>query len=120
MQHLIARGVFDQVYEAVVIIGHGEQRSESRQLAARGFHVSAIREQDLAEKFGLKGVPLLIFLAPSGSAVYMGGYGVGSYQDAALWNDVRGGLSPRSLPVLGCAVGARLKSQADPFFWKYH
>ncbi len=117
-RHLIERGALDGVYEKVLVVRSGSQTFDLVALRGRGFHVTEVRDTE-ATAYGITGVPLLAYVSPNGSSAYTGGYGSGGYQDVVIWKQVRSGLSPRALPVLGCAVGRQLQRQIDPLSWKY-
>jgi hypothetical protein len=116
--YLTARPPLDGIAEEVLFIGPPAEFSDHDALAARGFRVRTVGPEAL-QPFGLKGVPLLIFISPQDEVTYIGGYGVGSYKDASIWSQLQAGTVPPSLPVFGCAVGRGLKREVDPLFWKY-
>jgi hypothetical protein len=116
--YLAGRPPLNGIAEEVLFIGAPTEFAGRDALAARGFRVTTIRPQDL-QSFGVKGVPLLIFISPKDEVVYMGGYGAGSYMDASIWSRLQAGIVVSPLPILGCAVGRGLKRELDPLSWKY-
>jgi len=117
-KHLIERGALKGVYETVLIVKAETRSLDAGLLSRSGFQVKEVRDTE-ATAYGVTGVPLLTYVSPNGSRAYIGGYGAGGYEDVAIWKQVRSGLSPRPLPVLGCAVGRQLQRQIDPLSWKY-
>jgi hypothetical protein len=68
---------------------------------------------------GLRGVPLLLFVSPQNQIAYLGGYGAAGDQDETIFHQLRAGLKPVALPMIGCAVGSRLQRRLDPLHLKY-
>jgi hypothetical protein len=124
MRHILARSPFDEMEEEILMIdGQEYYRPESsgllESLDRKGFPVTHVSAKDISPDIGLRGVPLLIFAAPNGKIVYMGGYGTAGDQDSAILRQVRSGRATRPLAVLGCAIGSRTRRDADPFRLKY-
>jgi len=124
MQHLLLRGAIAGVGEQVVVMdGKTEDLPGSEDLMARldraGFPVTHAPEEEMARRYGVHGVPLLIVIGPDEHVVYMGGYGPHEDQDNLIVEQVRAGHRPRTLPIVGCAVSAGLRQQVDPFHLKY-
>jgi hypothetical protein len=116
-EYLAARVVPKNVSEEVIIIGASDPFGNRDALLARGLGVKSVRAVDLAP-FGLKGVPLLIFISPAGGIAYMGGYGMGGYKDALIRSQLLAGARVSPLPVFGCAVSRELSREIDPLSWK--
>jgi hypothetical protein len=124
MQHLLARHAVPGVTEQVLLIeDEGSKLSGGDELVARlgqeGFRVTRIAARSIPAESGMRGVPLLIVASPGDKIAYMGGYGMRGDQDATVFQTVRSGAQMKALPVLGCAVGSRVRRQADPFGLKY-
>jgi hypothetical protein len=124
MQHLLARRRWDDVTEEIVMIdGSLPYLADSpallARLAAAHFLIRHIVEQDVPLDSGLHGVPLLVFVSPQHQIAYLGGYGAAGDQDETLYHQLRAGLKPAPLPMIGCAVGSRLQRRLDPLHLKY-
>ena len=134
MKHLLARGRMTGAEEQIILVsgleagrpdasGSGSYLPEGHALLAaleqNGFPVRRVAIRDVPQQAGLRGVPLLIITDPSGSVAYIGGYGSRNDQDAQIFQSIRSGRRPAALPLLGCAVGARLQQASDPFHLKY-
>ena len=124
MLHLLQRRPFDGIAEQVVLIdGDEPSLPETTTLLARltqeGFSVVHKAAKDIPQNIGLHGVPLLVFASSEDKILYMGGYGVHSDQDSNILQQIRSGNSPKPIAVLGCAIGARLQREVDPFHLKY-
>lgn len=117
-EYLAGRAPLQNITEEIVFIGPAEKFPSRDRLVALGFRVNTVRPEDV-QQYGLTGVPLLVFISPKDEIAYMGGYGAGSYRDAAIWSELQAGSVASPLPVLGCAVGNRLKRELDPLSWKY-
>jgi hypothetical protein len=124
MAHLLKRHLFDGLVEQVLVIDGGEAYLPGSdalltKLAQQGFAVFHLAANDISQDIGLRGVPLLIFASPENKILYMAGYGSLEDQDTKILQQIRAGQRPKGLPVLGCAVGSRVRSKADPFRLKY-
>jgi len=124
MQHLLARHRMTDVTEQVLLVeGEGARLPESDDLIARlaeqGFPVTRIAAKSIPPQTDLHGVPLLVVASPENKIVYMGGYGSRGDEDGAVFQRVRTGAKMNALPILGCAVGSRIRRQADPIGLKY-
>lgn len=124
MQHLLQRRVMPGVFEQVALVDDDEANLPGTaevldSLKASGFGVSHVASRDIAATSGVQGVPLLLVASPEGKVVYLGGYGPGLDQDAEILRRVRGGSAVAPLPVIGCAIGMRVKRSSDPFRLKY-
>ena len=123
MKHLLKRGKLSEVAEQVIIVDGAEtylpdSEALMRTLQTRGFAVSHLSIRDVPAQAGLRGVPLLMYASPDDRPEYVGGYGMNSDKDEEIYRKVRAGGTPRPLPLLGCAVGAALRSSVDPFRFK--
>jgi hypothetical protein len=124
MQHLLVRPRWGDVTEEIVMIDGslpylaGSQALLAR-LAAAQYLIRHIAEQDVPLDSELRGVPLLLFVSPQNQIAYMGGYGTAGDQDEAIFHQLRAGLKPATLPMIGCAVGSRLQRRLDPLHLKY-
>ena len=88
-------------------------------MEAKGFQVHELTSSELEERFGVVGVPALAILSPEGSLAYSGGYTEQKQglmaRDLTLLAQARAGQRPKAMPILGCAVGAELRSALNPF-----
>ncbi len=122
MTHLLARGRIAGVSEEIVLVDGPEATPEHRvsdKLEYAGFPLRHADADELLRRYHLVGVPVLIITNPAGRVVYRGGYGSAYDQDAVLLQAAQQGRTPPEYPVIGCAVGARIQRQVDPFRWKY-
>jgi hypothetical protein len=126
MAQLLLRGPMSGVTEELLMVEDTAPDTDATEatlkaLRTRGFQVFRASAKDLFQAYGLRGVPLLVIVAPHGKVMYMGGYGPGRDrpQDAEILRRVRMGENPESFPVVGCAVGSRLKHRMDPLGLKY-
>lgn len=124
MRHLLERHRLNGLVEQVVLIDGAEPYlPESAQLIARleqaDFAVRHLPVRDLPASYGVRGVPLLLIASPARQLAYMGGYGPSGDQDAGILARLQAGAGPQALPILGCAVGSRVRALADPFGWQY-
>lgn len=124
IRHLLQRRMFPGIDEQIVLIdGPGGDLPGSpaliNELRLHGFRIHRIASRDIPRNTGLHGVPLLVIASPQMGIAYMGGYGISGDQDAALLEETRSGQRPDPLPLLGCAVGARLGRSTDPFRLKF-
>jgi len=126
MAHLLSRGLFRDLSEDVVMVdGMSPDPPDSeatiQRLRNAGFHVSHVSSKEIPVAYGLRGVPLLLFVAPNGGVVYIGGYGPDKYhlQDEYLYQQISAGETPKPYPIIGCAISAKLKQRLDPFALKY-
>ena len=115
--HLLLRGPLSGVQETVILIGHNENLENRFNKA--GLKVNEVSAEEASNRYGLHGVPWLIFLDPGGKVSYAGGYypetmGRSQSQDVAIWDALRTGAPVKSYPAFGCAVGQRLQRRIDP------
>jgi hypothetical protein len=124
MQHLLERHPVNDVAEQILVVdGPAPYLPDTDRLLERlqsaGFPLIHLAAKDIPESYGLRGVPLLIIVSPQRSIAYLGGYGPRGDQDIQTLQLIRSGRPPTALPILGCAIGQRLRRQADPFGLKY-
>ena len=124
MQHLLVRHPFPDVKEQVLLIGDDEASSPVTdeliaKLRRQGFSLTRIAAKDVPKQAGLHGVPLLVVASPENKIAYIGGYGAHGDEDGPVLAQARAGKKMIPLPILGCAIGSRIRQQADPFGLKY-
>jgi hypothetical protein len=124
MEHLLQRRPQAGLVEEILMIEGSEiplagTASLLNKLEAAGYTVSRLAAEAIPESSGLHGVPVLIYATPENKLAYLGGYGKAGDQDVAIYRQVRRGDAAEPLPVLGCAVGNRVRGRADPVGWKY-
>lgn len=124
MRHLLLRRMFSGIDEQIILIDEPEaDLPESPALVGalkqQGFRIHRVAGRDIPPSIGLRGVPLLVIASPDSDIAYIGGYGVSGDQDGTLLEQARSKHRPDPLPLLGCAVGARLGRRADPFHLKF-
>lgn len=124
--HLLARGPFTGVREEVMLVDDmgssaPENKSQFTKLQAAGFRPTLVETRNIPVTYGLRGVPLLLLIAPGGTMTYMGGYGPSKnqIQDEEIFRHVSTGDAQKSFPVIGCAISADLKRRLDPLRMKY-
>jgi hypothetical protein len=115
-EHLLATERPADLDEHVLLVGEGG--ALGARLAASGFAVHALGEEELASKYGVESVPLLVLVAPDGSVRYAGGYtsrkqGLEA-RDLAIIADAKAGRDTAAIPIFGCAVSERLRAALDP------
>jgi hypothetical protein len=85
--------------------------------------VEEISADELAQRFHIESVPLLVIVDPTGVLRYVGGYTLRQqgldYQDLEILAQLRQNRATHSLPIYGCAVSRQLKSYLDPIGIKY-
>ncbi len=123
LRHLLSQARIAGVEEEILMIDdRAAYLPGSAELLERlqrsGLPVLHIPVEQVPGEIGLQGVPLLVVASPDGRVVYTGGYGPGGDQAPALLRQARSGEAPSPLPLVGCAVGFRLKRQTDPFHLK--
>jgi len=124
MLHLLGRHPLEGLLEQVLLVdGPGDDLPGSKALAVKlqeeGFEVTHLAVKDIPEGIGLRGVPLLVIASPENKIAYLGGYGSAEEKDQEIYRQVLSGAQPKGLPIIGCAIGARLHRSADPFHLKY-
>jgi hypothetical protein len=124
MQHLLGRHPVNDVAEQILVVDGPEPYLPDtdrlfERLQSAGFPLIHLPAKDIPESYGLRGVPLLVIASPQRSIAYLGGYGPRGDQDIQILQLIRSGHLPKSLPILGCAIGQRVRHQVDPFGLKY-
>lgn len=124
MTHLLQRHPIPGVKELVLIVDDTSPSLEGTPsllagLQDEGFTLEHKPVEDVARNMGLHGVPLMIVMSKSHVLQYEGGYGRHYDDDSRIIAETSRGLNARSLPAVGCAVGAHLKRLADPLHLKY-
>ena len=116
VDHLLARRAQPGVAEHVLLT-QDEGRFGSR-LSQRGFIVHLLTPDELDDRFKISSSPLLLILDPTDQPRYIGGYTAQKQgpapQDLLLLASAQAGQGLPSLPILGCAVSARLRSLLNP------
>ena len=114
--HLLASERPRDVVEHVVLVGEGAGRADA--LRTRGFDVLEIEPDELAARFGIDAVPLLVVLDPDGATRYVGGYAERKQgpelHDLEIIARARAGYDDDDLPLFGCAVGRALRQAINP------
>ena len=124
MLHLLERRKMDHVVEQVLMVDDQvpylpDVETLLGKLQDAGFPVRHIAADRIPDETGFSGVPLLVFASPEGRTAYVGGYGPAGDQDAVIYENVSAGKPQKSLHVIGCAVGSRIRRAADPLHLKY-
>ncbi len=124
MEHLLKRRSMPGLAEEILVIEGTESSLQGTgalldKLESAGFTISHLGANEIPESTGLHGVPVLIYATPENKLAYLGGYGKAGDEDVRLYQEVRRGQPPSALPVLGCAIGSRVRGKADPVGWKY-
>jgi hypothetical protein len=116
LDHLLARGRVSDYDEHIILIGHGP-RDLARARAA-GWSVENPSEAEATQRYGLESAPVLVVADDRRVIRYVGGY-TDRKQSLAIHDlDLAASLRRDDplpiLPVIGCAVSARLKGWVDP------
>lgn len=110
VDHIVATPRPPDWSEMVLWVGKVEPSAE---LTAR-FDVRRITPADLAA-YGVEGAPSLVVVSPDGRVLYAGGYTERkqgpAIEDLRIMASAKKGGTPGALPVFGCAVSDRLKSE---------
>jgi hypothetical protein len=117
VDHLEKRGPAAGVFEKVVMVG--DDPAIQRRLERRGFSFQTVTPDELAARYHVEAVPLLVVAAPDGAVRYAGGYTERkqgpAIRDLDILQSLRAEHAVRSLPLFGCAVTEALKKTLDPF-----
>ena len=104
------------VTEHVLLVGRNADLEAS--LASRGFHVTTVEPERLAELYHLVAVPLLVVAAPDGTIRYAGGYTTSKQgpdpRDLEIIAGAKQNRPVFALPVFGCAVNEKLERSLNP------
>jgi hypothetical protein len=124
MRYLLARGPMAGSLEQIIVTDGDEPNLPGtdlllRQLKDAKFQVNHRRSEDLVRDTGMRGVPILVIISPNRTVEYLGGYGMKGDQADLILARTMAGTSGAPLPIFGCAVGERIRQQADPFGLKY-
>lgn len=119
LKYLEGRG--PQVAETVHIVGPGGEWE--KRLAAKGFVIEVLNEEEAHARYALESVPQLL-IVDGGRVLYQGGYNEDQrhnekYEDLALWRDLAARKPAAAFPLYGCANGKFRKAQLDPWKMKY-
>jgi hypothetical protein len=121
LTHLFQRRSLAGVVEKILLVGSANDYV--RQGKAAGFDVIVVGETELADRFHIQAVPLLVVQNPANGVRYLGGYtdkkqgpDIG---DVSIIRDLVAGQSRPELPLFGCAVSEKLQALSDPFGLKY-
>lgn len=116
VDHLLERRAQPGITEHVLLT-QDEGRFGPR-LSQRGFIVHHLSPDELDARFKISSSPLLLILDPTDQPRYIGGYTAQKQgpapQDLLLLARAQAGLGMPSLPILGCAVSARLRRLLNP------
>ena len=116
LDHLLASDRPAGVRETVLLVG--DDTGVGAKLRARGFRIVAAAGEELATRYGIEGVPLLVVADPAGAVRYSGGYTQRKQgpdiQDLAILRELQADGAAAALPVFGCAISRRLQEIADP------
>lgn len=121
LTHLFARRPMSGVAEKILLVGeNGEYVARGR---AAGFEVTVVDPNELAERFHIQAVPLLVVQDPANAVRYLGGYTDRKQgpdiRDTSIIRDLVTGGSSRELPLFGCAVSQKLQALLDPLGLEY-
>jgi hypothetical protein len=116
IEHLMASERPLDVAEDVVLVG--KRADFASALRTRGFRVVEVTPEELAARFGIEAVPLLVVLGPDDTTRYSGGYTERKQGPAPRDLDIiaraRAGYGDEGLPLFGCAVGRALRQTINP------
>ncbi|HEX4445697.1 MAG TPA: hypothetical protein VH044_03145 [Polyangiaceae bacterium] len=114
--HVMATVRPSDLAEHVLLVGH-DAPLEAR-LARKGMPITEVTEAELVGRYHAQAVPMLLVVAPDGTLPYVGGYTDRKQgpapRDLEIIEAARAGRDLPALPILGCAVGERLKDSLNP------
>jgi hypothetical protein len=114
--HLLSSPRPADLAEQVLLVGRSAALEDS--LTARGFHVTAVEPDELAARYHVLAVPLLLVAAPDGSIRYAGGYTTRKQgpdpRDLEIIASAKANRVTAALPVFGCAVSQKLDQVLNP------
>jgi hypothetical protein len=118
LAHLLRRGRWRGVEEAIVFVGERAVDDRSSAAARAGFAFTHVTPAQLERRFGLQAAPVLLAFDASARLVYAGGYfdhpSALTALDERIHAQLATGALPQALPVFGCAVSAALRKSVDP------
>src|SRR5262249_3137346 len=116
VEHLLGSDRPAGVAEHVLLVG--EDGGIAGRLRARGFRVTLVNHDELATRYHVAAVPLLVVFAESGELRYAGGYTTRKQgpdpRDVEIIRRAAAHGFVEALPVFGCAVAQELKRRLDP------
>jgi hypothetical protein len=116
IEHLMASERPLDVAEHVVLVG--ARADFSNALRTRGFQVVEVTPEELATRFDIEAVPLLVVLGPDDTTRYSGGYTERKQgpepRDLDIIARARTGYGDEGLPLFGCAVSRALRQTINP------
>lgn len=121
LTHLFERKPVSGVVEKILLVGEKAEYVERGRAA--GFEVKVVSASELADRFHIQAVPLLVVQDASDAVRYLGGYTDRKQgpdiRDASIIRDLVNGGARRELPLFGCAVSQKLQALLDPLGLKY-
>lgn len=115
-EHLLSSTRPQNVVEHVLLVGSNAEL-EAR-LVAHGFHVTVVATEELAERYRVAAVPLLVIAASDETIRYAGGYTARKQgpepRDLELIAAAREDRGLDALPVFGCVVSEKLQRAVNP------
>lgn len=116
INHLLASDRPAGVEETLLIVGPPGDLAE--RAAAHGLRFVNLTAEELAAKYSIQAVPLLVIADPSGAVRYSGGYTTRkrgpNIQDVEILASLRGGDGVAPLPLFGCPVSLALRDSLNP------
>jgi hypothetical protein len=114
--HLLSSSRPADLVEQVLLVGRSGALEGS--LTARGFRVTVVEPDELAARYHVLAVPLLLVAAPDGSIRYAGGYTTRKQgpdpRDLEILASAKADRVTAALPVFGCAVSRKLDQVLNP------
>jgi hypothetical protein len=111
LSHLQGRPQVDDVDETIVFMS---DEPDEIPTTIHGYNVDVVSSDELLKKYGVESVPLLLVYDAKGLARYAGGYTARKQgfdiRDQQIIVDLQHGKKVAELPVFGCSISARLKS----------
>lgn len=118
-ERLVARPRPAKVEEHLVLVDDGAGTLE-RRFAGTSFIIHHASSRDLASRFDVSGVPLLLVVGGDGEIRYSGGYTERKQavisRDVEIIDAVTRGETPDPLPLFGCATAEGLRRTRSPWW----
>ena len=128
LAHLMARRARADLNEQMLFVRDSPQADpgvEDTAVRARGagFGFASVTPAELAQRYQIEAVPLLVVADAAGRIRYSGGYtekcDAVEVDDVPIIDGVRSGRTVYARPVFGCAVSSRMQEAIDPLRLKY-
>jgi hypothetical protein len=114
--HLLSSPRPADLLERVLLVGRSAELEDG--LATHGLQVVLVEPEELAARYHILAVPMLVVAAPDGSIRYAGGYTTRKQgpdpRDVEIIASARAGRAMAALPLFGCAASRKLEKVLNP------